>query len=151
MSIQIPKSLYDSFQNFLIGEAKRICKESAKLLHLPEKDVQQRVLKKLPKVSVSLVRESDSYISCPILIPNSKLAQRCRQPCVLGTGRCIEHQHIQEIPEYLEHTILTRIAPSEDIEQGLWCNEETHDVYDKDGSVVGMYKDGTLRRYTYEE
>ncbi len=151
MSIQIPKSLYDTFQNFLLGEAKRICKESAKLLHLPEKEVQQRVLKKLPKVSVTLVRDSDTTNSCPVLLPNSKLVQRCRQPCILGTSRCIQHQHMKNIPECLDRTLLTRIAPSDSNNQALWCNEETHDIFNEEGDIVGIYKDGTLTMYKYEE
>ena len=138
--MQVPCSLFESFQASLQQEAKRICRDAAKLLRVPEKELEQKVLKSMPKIS--LIKDQ-TPTSCLILLHNEKLPHRCRLPCLLGTGRCYKHQEIPTVPE---GGTLTRISDSE----RLWCDEETGIVYNKQAQEVGNYKNSRLTVFVLE-
>jgi hypothetical protein len=139
MSVSVPKQLFDTLQAALQTEARRLCRDAAKILKRPEKEV-LGILQSMPKLSLKIVDDMDSPTQCPTLLQNEGLLSRCRKPCILGTGRCVAHQDAKEppeLPESVEH--MTRITlPSEYEEQTtLWVYEETQRVYDARGTIVG--------------
>jgi len=141
--MNIPKSLFESLQASLNQEAKRLCREAARKLKVPEKEVQEKILKKMPKMTIH--EDKEQSFSCPVFVEN-KLLERCRLPCVLGTGRCLNHQ-ASTIPDPTTHKILTRIQPTEDSPDPLWCDETDGTIYNKESSVVGLYKNSVLILY----
>lgn len=138
-------------------EAKRIGREMAKLLDVPEKDVLQ-ILKRIPKVSLTLHDDTEFHASCPILIQNNSIAYRCRRGCILGTNRCVEHQTIQinaekniEKEAELESRPIVKLTRLKTMDSCYWCNEETSVVYDATGKQVGFLKNNRIERAIYKD
>ena len=149
--MEIPSSLFETLEYALRQEAKRICKDAAKILHLPEKEVEEKVLKSMPKSKLTIIKDNELSYSCPILICEKDLTHRCRLPCILGTSRCYKHQTIEYIPEPLDGQMtLTRIQTTKDSLESLWCNESDGKVYNKDSESIGNYKNGKLMLYSFE-
>lgn len=151
MSITIPRSLLQTLQVSFDTEAKRIAKDVSKILNVQEKDLLQH-LKKMPKVQLTVQDDSDVSTICPILLRGGSLLCRCKKPCILGTSRCIDHQSVETIPDIPEHIIkLTKIS-NPNLEEPYWCDEETKNVYNKSGTLVGILtEENILKLYTYDE
>lgn len=152
MSIAIPQTLLNTLQATFDAEAKRLARDAAKVLRVPEKEVLQ-ILKKVPKVQFKICDDSECANSCDILLQRKKVLERCRRPCILGTGRCLKHQEETKPPE-LADTLqrLTRLEMHEDIAEPLWCDESTRIVYNADYKVMGaLLDDDTLELYEYIE
>ena len=145
--MNIPKSLFESLQASLNQEAKRLCRDAAKILNIPEKELQDKILKKMPKVTI--YEDNNIPYSCPVFNENN-IVERCRKPCLLGTGRCLVHQ-TSSIPEPTTHKILTRIQPISEISDPLWCDETDGSVYDRSSNIVGTYTNNCITLYNFIE
>uniref|UniRef100_A0A6C0HFB0 Uncharacterized protein n=1 Tax=viral metagenome TaxID=1070528 RepID=A0A6C0HFB0_9ZZZZ len=149
--MEVPSSLFESFEYALRQEAKRICRDAAKILNLPEKDVEEKVLKSMPKSKLTVIKDNELSYSCPIFMCEKGLTHRCRLPCILGTNRCYKHQTIDYIPEPLEDQVtLTRIQTTKDSLESLWCNELDGSIYNEHSECVGTYKNRKLILYSFE-
>jgi hypothetical protein len=150
MSISIPQTLLNTLQATFDAEAKRLARDAAKVLHVPEKEVLQ-ILKKIPKVQFKICDDNEYTNSCEVLLQKKKMLERCRRPCVLGTGRCLKHQE-ESKPPVLNEDIrrLTRLEKHEDVDETFWCDESTRIVYNADLNAVGsLTEDDTLELYDY--
>ena len=141
--MQVPSSLFESLQASLQQEARRICRDAAKILRVPEKELEQKVLKSMSKITIV---KDQTPSSCHILMNSEKLLNRCRLPCILGTGRCHKHQEITTVPE---GGSLTRIQAQVDLDP-MWCDEETNIVYNKNAEEIGSYKNSRLTVFILE-
>jgi hypothetical protein len=174
MAVTFPASLLQTLQGTLYGEAKRICRDAAKILRVPEKELTAKVLGKYTSNSIlKLVDDNDAPLTCPIIIrpmnietaslvaareassldvrgsKQGSIFERCRGPCVLGTGRCLSHQTSNRPPDVSNHLIrLTRLEPHPDLQEPLWCREETNEVYDRSGAVIGEREEDCIILYT---
>lgn len=101
----------------------------------------------MPKITI--IEDNSTPYTCPVLIENN-LVERCRRSCLLGTGRCLEHQKTTN-PEPTTQKQLTRIQSTTDSPNALWCDESTGDVYDKELKILGRYKNSCLTLYNFEE
>ena len=142
MSIHIPLSLLETIQSAFTGEAKRLCRDAAKILKVSEKELLHKILPNGSKIK--LVDDNSAPITCPAIIKEGILT-RCRSPCILGTGRCLHHQ-TAVIPITDSLTPLTRLEG-----MSMWCNEETGDVYESTGTIIGKYKDNTIKVFVLED
>jgi hypothetical protein len=151
MSIILPQSLISSLQATFDNEARRIAKDAAKILKVPEKEVLQ-IIKTSNKVQFKIINDDETPSTCPVFKTGETFLSRCRTPCVLGTGRCIYHQK-QEIVEtkYSELKMLTRVKKLQEADADLWCDEETQDIYNSSGQVIGNISDDCIEIYEYEE
>jgi hypothetical protein len=145
-TIKLPVSLFTTFQTACKIEAKRICKQAAKLLQRPEKEVLDKVF--ASQLVVQIIDDDDRPLTCPILLRHATLVERCRRPCILGTGKCINHQTTSSNDSYPSDVLqVTRIDYKEDL---LWCDESTGNVYNSSGSIVGFYKDECLELISFD-
>ena len=151
MSITIPKLLLDTLEKRFAEEAKRLCKDAARILRQPEKDI-LALLKQMPKVKIQVADDSDFPTRCPIILQRHKVLERCRGPCILGTGRCVKHQNAQEPPEPpSDLQVLVRIQPLEENDTPLWCDETTRQVFDSSGAAVGeLTEENVLELFTLD-
>lgn len=151
MSIAIPKTLLATLQATFDAEAKKLAKDAAKILKVPDKEVLQ-ILKSVPKVQLKVVDDDEYPSSCPVFVSNTALLSRCRKPCLLGTGRCTEHQNEIDVPTIPETVkTVTRIQSTEELQTILWCDEDTKDVYDSSGTIVGqLNEENTLEYFVFE-
>lgn len=145
--MNIPKSLLENLNASLNQEAKRLCRDAAKILKIPEKELQNKVLKKIEKITIH--EDNDRPYSCPVFNENNIL-ERCRKPCLLGTGRCLTHQ-TSIIPEPTTHKILTRIQPTSEYTEPLWCDESDGSVYDRKSDIIGTMIDNKIILYNFLE
>ena len=151
MSLTVPKSLLQTLQTTFDAESKRIAKDISKVLNVEEKEILQ-ILKKIPKVQMNIVDDSDFCTSCPVLFCKGKLAYRCKNPCIIGTSRCIYHQTNNTIPSIPDHIVnVTKLCHS-DLQESYVCDEETKVVYDNSGNSVGeLTEDNNLYIYSFDE
>jgi hypothetical protein len=153
MSISIPQTLLATLQAAFDAEAKRVARDAAKVLRVPEKDVLE-IIKKTPKMQFKIVDDSEMPTTCPVFTTGStQLLARCRVPCILGTGRCAQHQKQSHIPEAPETTRpLTRIKRLTDDDPELWCDEESRAIYNSTGEIIGnLTEDDTIELYEYDK
>jgi len=141
--MQIPSTLFDSFQSALKQETKRICRDVARMLHIPQKELEDKIMKQDVKIPITIISDKDIPTNCPAILQGDIL-YRCRHPCILGTGRCQVHQTVT-IPEIdtsqQGQIILTRIRYTA---QELWCDESTGTVYNNKKENVGEYRNNRL-------
>lgn len=120
-----------------MNEARKVCKDAAKILHQPEKDV-LHLLKKMQMMQFEIIDDTDIPLVCPVMIQKEHVIERCRNNCVLGTGKCLKHQEESIPSDDLENIKkLTLIAQHPDMNEKLWCNEETREILNAKGVVVG--------------
>ena len=151
MAVTFPASLLQTLQSAFHGEAKRLCRDAAKILRVPEKELTVKVLGKYTSNSIfKIVDDNDTPTTCPILIKQGSIFERCRCPCILGTGRCLSHQTANQPPDVSNHLVrLTRLEQHPDLEEPLWCREETNELYDRSGAVIGEREDDCIVLYTF--
>jgi hypothetical protein len=148
MALAFPTSILETLQQTFYQEAKRLCKDAAQILKVPEKELSAQVLGKLPRNLLKLVDDDELPRVCPVLCQEGALYKRCRGPCLLGTGLCLQHQKACQPPEVPEGSLsLTRLA----VDTPLWCCEATQQVYDSSGAIVGELLDGELILYVLEK
>jgi hypothetical protein len=150
MSVVFPASLLQTLQTTFHAEAKRLCRDAAKILRVPEKELTSKVLGKYTSNCIfKILDDNDAPTTCPIIIKQGPIFERCRCPCVLGTGRCLSHQTAANPPDVTNHLVrLTRLEPHPDLCETLWCREETNEVYDQSGAVIGEREDECIVLYT---
>lgn len=150
MAVTFPASLLKDLQDAFHGEAKRLCRDAAKILRVPEKELSAKVLGKFTSNSIfKIVDDNDAPTTCPILVKRDVLFERCRGPCILGTGRCLSHQTSNPPPDVSNHLVrLTRLEPHPDLQEPLWCREETNELYDRSGAVIGEREEDCIVLYT---
>lgn len=149
-SLTVPQSLFTTLQAAFLAEGKRLCADASKILRVPEKELVKKLFQE-KKLHLTLVEDSERPLSCLVSVKEKAILRRCRQPCLLGTSRCILHQSVEYIPENSESIpSLTRIAPHPSLPNPLWCNEETGAVLNAQGQEVGLYKDGCLSLWSFE-
>ncbi len=151
MSVKLPKQLVESLQQAFLSEARRVCRDAAKVLHQDPNDV-LAILKKMPPIQFQVCDDSEQPTTCPILLQKGAIVERCRRPCILGTGVCMAHQEESEPPSIDScETKLTRVKHSEPDLGPLWCDEESRHVYNREGACVGVLTDeNILELFTYE-
>lgn len=141
--MQIPSTLFETLQSALKQETKRICRDAARILHIPQKELEEKIIKNCLKIPITVISDKDIPTSCPAILQGDIL-YRCRHPCILGTGRCHAHQTVT-IPEIdtrqPEQITLTRIRYTA---QELWCEESTGTVYNNKKENVGEYRNNRL-------
>ena len=151
MSIKLPKQLVESLQQSFLSEARRVCRDAAKLLR-KEPETVLAVLKKMPPIQFQIVDDSEYPTTCPVLLQKGAIVERCRTPCILGTGACMVHQEEDSPPSIDSCEMkLTRVKHSESDMGPLWCNEDTRHVYSREGVCIGYLTDeNVLELVTYE-
>jgi hypothetical protein len=150
MSISIPQTLLQTLQASFDSEAKKLAKDAAKLLRVPEKDVLQ-LLKQVPKIQFKVINDTEIPTTCPVFLETPTFLQKCRRPCILGTGRCTTHQSVTTIPTIPDTVLqLTRVR-CKTLTEPLWCDEETKQLYTASGTISGKLQDDTILLYTFEE
>ena len=150
MAVSFPASFLQTLQVTFHREAIRICRDAAKLLRVPEKELTNKVLGKVSANSIfKVLDDNDAPTICPIIIKQGSIFERCRCPCILGTGRCLSHQTAGLPPDVSNHTLpLTRLEQHPDLQEPLWCREETNEIYDRSGKVIGEREDNCIVLYT---
>jgi len=135
--MQIPESLFLSFQSQLQAEGKRLCRDLAKVLGVPEKELITNVLLKDKKISIT-PDTNDGKPFCPVLVPRGAILDRCFHPILLGTERCMHHQSVGALPEVPDGlTTLVKLSTT----TPYYMNPETKEVLDESGKLVGVYRD----------
>lgn len=151
MSLTIPQTLFTTLQVCFDNEAKRIGREMAKLLDVPEKEVLQ-ILKNVPKISLTLHDDTEYYSSCPVTIQSNSIAYRCRRGCILGTNRCVEHQTISsDVEKEAEQNKIIKLTRLRTNDSCYWCDEQTNAVYDSSGKQIGFLKNNKIECPNYSD
>jgi hypothetical protein len=152
--LKISDALLSTLIQAFERERRNLCYDAAKILRVPEKQVDQIVKQAMSTVTFTVFEEDEKRQTCPILIQTAVVLERCRGPCLMGTGRCLKHQTVPDPPESSAIPAqLTRIERTDAIQPPLWCNEETEDVYNAEGKVVGHYDkdENILSLFSFEE
>jgi hypothetical protein len=153
MSVNIPQTLLATLHAAFDAEAKRVARDAAKILRVPEKEILE-IIKKTPKIQFKCIDDSEIPTSCPIFKRSSSttVLTRCRAPCILGTGRCLHHQKqttIPDVPDTMKP--LTRVKRLQETDQELWCDEETRTIYNATGEQVGqLTEEDTIEVYEFD-
>ncbi len=154
-SIHLSKGIVTELKLAFEREAKRMCKDAAHILRVPEKDLTKQVLDRLQKTSLAVIQDDDLPRECPVLLQytQSSIVERCRCVTVLGTARCFQHQKEPNPPDSIQAStcVLTRISLPNWSEEPVWVNEATNEVVNRQGEIIGERIDETITFYEYEE
>jgi hypothetical protein len=143
MSLSIPKNLIANLDAAFQREGKKLALDIAKALKIPDKDALD-IIKKMEKISYKIYDTDDHDTTCPVFLPDSKVIQRCRRPCLLGTSRCIHHQECLPPPNPSPNCKeLTRcISALGDLQhKHMLYDEETNMIYNLNGELMGEVVD----------
>jgi len=152
--LKISDALLSTLIQAFERERRNLCYDAAKILRVPEKQVDQIVKQAMSTVTFTVFEEDEKRQTCPILIQTAVVLERCRGPCLMGTGRCLKHQTVPNPPEISDvQEPLTRIERIDASLPPLWCNERTEDVYNAEGNIIGHYNkdENVLSLFTFEE
>jgi hypothetical protein len=155
-SVKIPKYLVDSLDTIFEKVGREYIKQAAQILEKDEKEMMKTILPKLKSKESSLVKmyPDQEYYTCAH-IPNYKsqllLQHRCRLPNVIGTQRCIHHQHIYHIEDIEPEISVTRVFVKDSSEHDsmYFCDEKTQQVYNKDGVVIGTRHNDKIIKFVF--
>lgn len=153
-TIHLSKGIVTELKLAFEREAKRICKDAAHILRVPEKELTKQVLDRLQKTSLSVIQDDDLPRECPVLLQASQtsIVERCRCINVLGTPRCFHHQKEPNPPEPTTTPCpLTRISSTSWNGEPLWVHEATNQVVNRQGETIGERIDETITLYEYDE
>jgi hypothetical protein len=140
MSYPIPTILLETLQSAFQHEAKKICAEVAETLGIPKQQVIKKVLNHTSFINLI---ECETPHVCMFLQKEKYIYTRCRKHALLGTGRCVNHQNIEQVQEEAKQ-VLRKLINGDAI---FWLEEETGKVFDSTGSCVGTYAERVLRIY----
>ena len=150
MNIAIPQILFETLQSAFLAEGKRFCTDAAKILKIPEKELQTKMFKD-KKIHISLFKDSERPLSCLVPVQKGIVISRCRYPCVLGTSRCMVHQFVENIQEpSCNLKEYTRVESHPSLKEPLWCHEETGILINTAGQEVGQYVDEEIHLWTFD-
>jgi hypothetical protein len=155
MSLTIPQTLLKTLQATFDSEARKLAKDAAKILKVPEKEVLE-IIKKTPKVQLQVLDDTEMVNTCPIYIQSEKVMARCRNPCIIGTGKCLEHQKtpIKNVDEtkFIKLTRIKVLDTTISEPEPLWCNEEDKLIYNSMGQKVGILnEDNNIEYFVIKE
>jgi hypothetical protein len=150
MNINVTQSLYETLQAAFLLEGKRLCKDIATILGQDEKELQKKLLK--AKIPITLFNDSERCLSCLVVVQKDHILARCRKPCILGTNRCISHQAVETIEDpSADLKQYTRVESNSELDEPLWCHEETGALINSKGKQVGTYEDEVISLWQFEK
>jgi len=149
MNIHVTQSLYETLQAAFLMEGKRLCKDIATILGQDEKELQKKLLKN--KIPINLFSDSEHCLSCLVVVQKDTILARCRKPCILGTKRCISHQAVEIIEDpAADLKQYTRVESNTDLDEPIWCHEETGTLVNSKGKRVGTYEDEVVTLWEFD-
>jgi hypothetical protein len=135
----------------------RYIDETVDLLNekVPEKEVLE-IIKKTPKVQLQVLDDTEMVNTCPVFVQSEKVMARCRNPCIIGTGKCLEHQKtpIKNVDEtkFIKLTRIKVLDTTISEPEPLWCNEEDKLIYNSMGQKVGILnEDNNIEYFVIKE
>ncbi len=153
---KIPDGLLNDLRAAFERETKKMCRDAADILRVSETDLVKKVKERMGTVKISVLPEDDDLPrTCHVLLKRGTLYERCRGGCVLGTSKCLRHQTTEsvvakELPSVIQP--LTRIERCSGMSEALWCDETTHQVYNRSGEIVGeINEDNGLELFILQE
>ncbi len=151
-TLSIPETLLDTLKRAFEREGVRLCRDAARILKVPEKELTKSVMNSTQPIKLKVFDDDDVPQTCPIMLQTSLVLERCRGPCLMGTGRCLKHQTSNPPPE-LPDTVqmLTRLERSDPSDPPMWCDESTGAVFDTSGKIIGEFKQGILELFEFCE
>lgn len=151
-TLTISETLLDTLKRAFEREGARVCRDAARILKVPEKELTKSVMNATQPFKLKVFDDDDVPQTCPVILQTSLLLERCRTPCLMGTGRCLKHQTAAAPPE-LPDTIqtLTRLERSDPADPPMWCDETTGTVYTTSGKNIGEFKHGILEIFEFCE
>ncbi len=151
-TLAISETLLDTLKRAFEREGARLCRDAARILKVPEKELTRTVMNSNQPLKLKIFDDDDIPQTCPVIIQTSLILERCRGPCLMGTGRCLRHQMAAAPPE-LPETVqsLTRLERSDPADPPMWCDEATGTVFDTSGKIIGEFKQGILEIFEFCE
>ena len=153
---KIPDGLLNDLRAAFERETKKICRDAAHILRVPEADLFKKVKERMPTVQISVLEEDDELSrSCHVLLKRGTLYERCRGGCVLGTSKCLRHQttdapSVNELPSNIKP--LTRLERKPGMAEAMWCDESNRKVFNRNGETVGeINEDNELELFVLQE
>jgi hypothetical protein len=153
---KIPDGLLNDLRAAFERETKKLCRDAAHILRVPEADLLKKVKERMPIVQINVLAEDDDLPrSCQVLLKRGTVYERCRAGCVLGTSKCIRHQmtdapSIDELPDTTKR--LTRLERTQGMVEPMWCDETTKDVLNRNGEKIGeINEDNELELFILDD
>ena len=147
-TLAISETLLDTLKRAFEREGARLCRDAARILKVPEKELTKAVMNSTQPFKLKVFDDDDVPQTCPIMLQTDLILERCRGPCLMGTGRCLRHQTAAAPPD-LPDTVqtLTRLERRDPADPPMWCDETTGNVYDSSGKIIGWFKDEVLELF----
>jgi hypothetical protein len=147
MSFPVNGEIWVLFEGILKAKAKVLVEDIAKRQGADPKELWNKVHPIIKIAPIDTDLPDPNPILCPFYIgkvsDGSCIAERCRQPCLLGFDRCRDHIHKQE-PHAAAENPVKRVF---DFNSKHYFVDSHGVAYDKGGTPMGTVEDGELKLF----
>ena len=139
---KIPKLLWENLESVLLAHGKRLVSEYAKILEIPDKEL-QKCVNIYETIKITLQDTHIESYKCKAYIPIDNVTVFCRTPVMNGSEYCQHHRNkrITIIPDI--HQISIQRLKDTDNLCPLWAAGNT--LYNSTGNVVGKIKHDKIK------
>jgi hypothetical protein len=92
LEYKIPRYLWENFEAVLKANTKRLIAEYAKILEVPEKELQQKVLASYQDVPVTIIDTNSESGQCHAYLQCHEMTIFCRKPVAYHSQFCTFHR-----------------------------------------------------------
>lgn len=150
MEYHVPRLLWENIEAVLVAHSRRYVCELAKRLHVPEKELLQKVL---PSDSVKLhLYESQSTThQCKAYIQHHKMTVFCKKPVAYHSNYCAFHRNDRMLVVDGCNPIMVERLQDKDTMEPLWIMGT--DLINSKGEQVGRInkEKQVITRWVFED
>lgn len=140
--ILLPRIIYESIENVIEAQVKRLALDIAKTLNVNEKVLLQELKK--DKISILLLDESESTdidsLRCKAYDRYEHVYIPCEEPVVYKKDFCTKHMIKHVLKEDVQHNICLQVLEYDGIK---YYRDKHNKVYDSSFNKIGYYNPST--------
>jgi hypothetical protein len=93
MEYHVPRLLWENFEEVLMAHSRKYVCELAKRLHVPEKELLQKVLPSSDSVKLHMCEPQSATHQCKAYLQHHALTVFCKKPVAYHSDYCIFHRN----------------------------------------------------------
>jgi hypothetical protein len=140
MEYKVPRILWESLESILLAQSKRYISELARVLEVPEKELQRRVFPSADTVKITLQDSQAESSQCKAFHLENKITVYCKKTIAYNSEYC--HVHREKRMFVVENNDAVQLTRIKDIDKlpPMWIADETK-LINSNGDTIGMIEE----------